>query len=133
MADSVIQALEKCWKEKVAVDDFVHKRLMQAFRLYLVVGGMPQAVQTYLDSNNLQEVIAVQKSILREYQRDIMKYKKDDNNQKLYIDELFQLIPSELNAKNKRFILKSLNKKARFATYENSFLWLRDAGVALPT
>ena len=133
MADSVFQALEKCWKDKVAVDDFVHKRLMQAFRLYLVVGGMPQAVQTYLDSNNLQEVIAVQKSIHREYQRDIMKYKKDDNNQKLYIDELFQLIPSELNAKNKRFILKSLNEKARFATYENSFLWLRDAGVALPT
>ena len=133
MADSVFQALEKCWKDKVAVDDFVHKRLMQAFRLYLVVGGMPQAVQTYLDSNNLQEVIAVQKSILREYQRDIMKYKNDDNNQKLYIDELFQLIPSELNAKNKRFILKSLNEKARFATYENSFLWLRDAGVALPT
>ena len=46
---------------------------------------------------------------------------------------MFQLIPSELNAKNKRFILKSLNEKARFATYENSFLWLRDAGVALPT
>ena len=133
MAERVIHALEKCWKEKVAVDDFVHKRLMQAFRLYLVVGGMPQAVQTYLDSNNLQEVIAVQKSILREYQRDIMKYKKDDYNQKLYIDELFQLIPSELNAKNKRFILKNLNEKARFATYENSFLWLRDAGVALPT
>ena len=43
------------------------------------------------------------------------------------------MIPSELNAKNKRFILKNLNEKARFATYENSFLWLRDAGVALPT
>lgn len=93
---------------------------------------MPHAVQTYLDSNNLQEVISVQKSILMEYQRDIMKYKKDDNNQRLYIYEVFQLIPSELNAKNKRFILKSLNEKARFATYENSFLWLRDAGVALP-
>ena len=62
-----------------------------------------------------------------------MKYKRDDSSQKLYIDEVFQLIPSELNAKNKRFILKSLNEKARFASYENSFLWLRDAGVALPT
>lgn len=133
MSNEVIEALRKCWKEKTIVDEFVHKRLMQAFRLYMVVGGMPQAVQTYLDSNNLQEVIAIQKSILREYQRDIMKYKKDDNNQKLYIDEVFQLIPSELNAKNKRFILKSLNEKARFASYENSFLWLRDAGVALPT
>lgn len=115
------------------VDDFVHHELMRAFRLYLIVGGMPQAVQTYLDSNNLQRVIDVQKSILLEYQRDIMKYKVDDNNQKLYIQEIFQLIPSELNAKNKRFILKSLNQQARFANYENSFLWLRDAGVALPT
>ena len=133
MSGDVIEGLCKCWNERTPVDDFVHRRLMQAFRLYLVVGGMPQAVQTYLDTNNLQEVIAIQKSILREYQRDIMKYKKDDNNQKLYIGEVFQLIPSELNAKNKRFILKSLNEKARFASYENSFLWLKDAGVALPT
>lgn len=132
LSDVVIEGLRRCWTERIAVDEFVHARLMQAFRLYLVVGGMPHAVQTYLDSNNLQEVINVQKSILMEYQRDIMKYKKDDNNQRLYIYEVFQLIPSELNAKNKRFILKSLNEKARFATYENSFLWLRDAGVALP-
>ena len=133
MAENVLTVLQKCWEDKKPVDEFVHQRLMQAFRLYLVVGGMPQAVQTYLDTNNLQSVLAIQKSILLEYQRDIMKYKKDDNNQKLYIEDIFKLIPSELNAKNKRFILKSLNEKARFATYENSFLWLRDAGVALPT
>ena len=133
MVDHVLAVLRQCWEEKKPVDEFVHQRLMQAFRLYLVVGGMPQAVQSYLDTNNLQNVMAVQKSILLEYQRDIMKYKKDDNNQKLYIEDIFKLIPSELNAKNKRFILKNLNENARFATYENSFLWLRDAGVALPT
>lgn len=133
MSENVLTVLGQCWEEKQPVDEFVHQRLMQVFRLYLVVGGMPQAVQTYLDTNNLQSVIAVQKSILLEYQRDIMKYRKDDYNQKLYIEDIFKLIPSELNAKNKRFILKSLNEKARFATYENSFLWLRDAGVALPT
>lgn len=133
MSQTVVEALRRNWTERAAVDSFVHRRLMQAFRLYLIVGGMPQAVQTYLDTNNLQEVVAIQKSVLREYQRDIMKYKTGDNSQKLYIDEVFQLIPSELNAKNKRFILKNLNEKARFASYENSFLWLRDAGVALPT
>lgn len=133
LSEKVLTVLRECWEEKKPVDEFVHQRLMQAFRLYLIVGGMPQAVQTYLDTNNLQNVIAVQKSILLEYQRDIMKYKKDDNNQKLYIEDIFKLIPSELNAKNKRFILKNLNENARFATYENSFLWLRDAGVALPT
>lgn len=133
MSQTVVEALRRNWTERTAVDSFVHRRLMQAFRLYLIVGGMPQVVQTYLDTNNLQEVVAIQKSVLREYQRDIMKYKTGDNSQKLYIDEVFQLIPSELNAKNKRFILKNLNEKARFASYENSFLWLRDAGVALPT
>lgn len=133
MSQTVVEALRRNWTERTAVDSFVHRRLMQAFRLYLIVGGMPQAVQTYLETNNLQEVVAIQKSVLREYQRDIMKYKTGDNSQKLYIDEVFQLIPSELNAKNKRFILKNLNEKARFASYENSFLWLRDAGVALPT
>ncbi len=132
MAQQVLDTLRQCWEEKKPVDEFVHKRLMQAFRLFLVVGGMPQAVQSYLDTNNLQSVVAIQKSILLEYQRDVMKYKKDDNNQRLYIEDIFKLVPSELNAKNKRFILKNLNEKARFATYENSFLWLRDAGVALP-
>ncbi len=133
LASGVIETLRRNWEGRTAVDGFVHSRLMNAFRLYLVVGGMPEAVQSYLDTNNLQNVNAIQQSILREYQRDITKYKTDDNSQKLYIDEIFQLIPSELNAKNKRFILKNLNENARYSTYENSFLWLRDAGVALPT
>ncbi len=133
LAWSVLEAIRKNWEGKTPVDEFVHSQLMRAFRLYLIVGGMPEAVQTYLDTNNLQNVMAIQKSILLEYKRDIMKYKKDDNNQRLYIEDIFKLIPSELNAKNKRFILKSLNQQARFSTYENSFLWLRNAGVALPT
>lgn len=58
-------------------------------RKYLIIGDMPHAVQTYLDTNNLQDVLAVQKSILQEYKRDIMKYKRDDSSQKLYIDEVF--------------------------------------------
>ena len=110
LSADVLDVIRKNWEEKTPVDDFVHHELMRAFRLYLIIGGMPQAVQTYLDSNNLQRVIDVQKSILLEYQRDIMKYKMDDNNQKLYIQEIFQLIPSELNAKNKRFILKVLTR-----------------------
>lgn len=132
LSEKVIETLRDNWRSMAPVDDFVHQQLMKAFRLYLVVGGMPQAVQTYLDTNNMQDVLSVQKGILREYLRDIMKYKKDDNNQRLYISEIFQLIPSELDAKNKRFFLKNIADKARFATYENSFLWLKDAGVALP-
>lgn len=102
---------------------------MELFRLYLIVGGMPAAVSKYLESNNLQEVLAVQQEIIQLYKKDIAKYDPDN---KLYIEEIFNLIPPELNAKNKRFILKRLNENAKYARYENSFLWLKNAGVAIP-
>ncbi|MBQ6279161.1 MAG: ATP-binding protein [Muribaculaceae bacterium] len=129
VSDNIIKSLKISWNEKIPVDDFVHNRMMQIFRLYLIVGGMPQAVQTYLDSNNLQQVIEVQESIVEMYKKDISKY---DSSRKLDIEELYELIAPELNAKNKRFVLKSLNKNAKFSRLENSFLWLKDAGVALP-
>lgn len=129
----VLKSLQRNWENKSPVDDFVHEQLMRAFRLYLVVGGMPQAEMEYKKSNNLQNVLSIQKSIIQEYKRDIMKYQNNDNDKRLHLEDIFNLIPSELNAKNKRFILKNLNEKARYAIYENSFLWLRDAGVALPT
>lgn len=87
------------------------------------------AVQNYIDTNNLRKVFEVQRGIIRTYKRDITKY---DLEHKLQIEEIYDLIPSELNAKNKRFILKELNEKARFTKYENSFLWLKNAGVAIP-
>ena len=122
--------LQKAFEEQQPVDEFVHKKMMELFRLYLIVGGMPAAVQKYIDTHNLQDVMAEQQAIIRLYKRDITKY---DRNHKLYIDEIFDLIPSELNAKNKRFILKDLNENLKFSRYENSFLWLKNAGVALPT
>lgn len=133
LSDNVLKNLRNNWETKTPIDNFVHNQLMRAFRLYLVIGGMPQAIMEYKESNNLQNVLSIQKSIIQEYKRDIMKYQKDDNDKRLHLEDIFNLIPSELNAKNKRFILKNLNEKARYANYENSFLWLRDAGVALPT
>ena len=122
--------LQKAFEKQQPVDEFVHKKIMELFRLYLIVGGMPAAVQKYIDTHNLQDVMAEQQAIIRLYKRDITKY---DKNHKLYIDEIFDLIPSELNAKNKRYILKDLNENLKFSRYENSFLWLKNAGVALPT
>lgn len=125
----VISHLRTCFEDKRPVDAFIHKRMLEALRLYLIVGGMPAAVQKYLDTNNLRRVYEEQRGIIRTYKRDITKY---DHDHKLQIEEIYDLIPSELNAKTKRFILKELNEKARFSKYENSFLWLRDAGVAIP-
>lgn len=129
VGNRVIDSLRDSWTCCKPVDDFVHARMMELFRLYLVVGGMPAAVDKYIETNNLQEVMAVQQDIIRLYKRDIAQYDPDN---KLYIEEIFNLIPPELNAKNKRFILKRLNENAKFERYRNSFLWLKNAGVALP-
>ena len=129
VSENVITSLQNAWQNRQSVDDFLHKKIMELFRLYLIVGGMPAAVNKYIESNNLQEVMAVQQDIIKLYKRDISQY---DPNNKLYIEEIFNLIPPELNAKNKRFILKRLNENAKFEQYRNSFLWLKNAGVALP-
>ena len=130
IADEVLEYLKDCYEGQKPVDEFIHKRMVELVRLYMIVGGMPAAVQKYLDTNNLRNVLNEQRDIIRTYKRDITKYEKEH---KLQIEEIYNLIPSELNAKNKRFILKELGEKARFSRYENGFLWLKDAGVALPT
>ena len=129
VSETVWAALRKAWEERVPADAFVHTKMMELFRLYLVVGGMPAAVVSYLETSNLQEVAAVQLAILRLYKRDIAQY---DRANKLRIEEIFELIPPELNAKNKRFILKKLNENSKFVQHESGFLWLKNAGVALP-
>lgn len=126
--ERIITSLRNAWINRTPVDEFIHTKIMELFRLYLVVGGMPAVVSKYIESNNLQEVMTLQQDIVRLYKRDIAQYDPDN---KLYIEEIFNLIPPELNAKNKRFILKRLNENAKFDRYQNSFLWLKNAGVAL--
>ena len=130
IGEEVMGHLKECYETQTPVDEFIHKKMLELVTLYMIVGGMPSAVQKYLDTNNLRNVLNEQRDIIRTYKRDITKYEKE---RKLQIEEIYNLIPSELNAKNKRFILNELGEKARFARYENGFLWLKDAGVAIPT
>ncbi len=129
ISSSVIDSPRESWTTQTRVDDFVHTKLLELFRLYLIVGGMPAAVSKYIETNNLQNVMSVQQDIIRLYKKDIAQY---DPGNKLYLEEIFDLIPPELNAKNKRFILKNLNEHAKFDRMENSFVWLKNAGVAIP-
>lgn len=129
VSQRIFDMLEMCWNEKKAIDQIVHEKLLDLFHLYLIVGGMPAVVEGYLRTKNLQEVFRLQKGILQLYKKDIAKY---DPQNKLYLEEIFNLILSELNSKNKRFILKNLNENFRFSRYEHSFIWLKEAGVALP-
>ena len=130
VSDRVFHHLKMAYDEARPVDEVIHTQMMSLFRLYLVVGGMPSVVQRYLDTNNIQEVVREQQNIVNMYEADITKY---DLEHKLYIRHIFDLIPGELSNGNKRFIMKRMNEKARFSQLENSFLWLADAGVALPT
>lgn len=129
VSQTVMDKLKECFEKKQPVDELIHEKMMELFRLYLIVGGMPAVVDAYIRTNNLKEVLRIQQGIVQLYYKDIAKYDKDN---KLYLDEIFSLIPSELNHKNKRFIMKDLNENFRFSRYENSFIWLKEAGVALP-
>ena len=128
ISDNIFSVLEEAFKAEREIDSIIHRKLMELFRLYLIVGGMPAVVQTYLDTNDIKKVVNKQREILSMYVEDISQY---DINNKLYIKDIFNLIPAELNNPNKRFILKKLNENTKFSRLEDSFIWIREAGVAI--
>lgn len=123
--------LQDCFETGQPVTDSVHHTMMQLFNLYLVVGGMPEVVQTYVDTQDISLVVSQQRNLLEQYRLDIAKYAVGTDRPK--IREIFDAIPTQLNAKNRRFMVNSLGKNARMNRYANSFLWLSEAGVALPS
>jgi len=125
----LIDALRSRFEERRAVDDVVHSKLMETFYIYLAVGGMPAAVQSFVDGRDFMDVSDIHRMIIEQYKVDFTKYEKE---QKLRLIGAYDLIPSELNSKNKRFILSDLDKNLRFERYEDSFMWFSNAGVAIP-
>lgn len=125
----LVALLRECYEKKKPVDDTIHRKLIEIYYLYLVVGGMPAAVQRFIDSGDFMEVSAVHENIIEQYKVDFTKYEKE---QKLKLIGAYDLIPAELNKKNKRFIFTDLDRNLRFERYESSFIWLSSAGVAIP-
>ena len=117
------------WDGRKPIAKILHDRLMRFFRLYLVVGGMPAAVQRYIDTKDIRQVLAEQHSILVEYRKDISRY---DEENALRIRMVFDRIAPELSKKNKRFCADSLPESRRFDRLEDEFVWLAEAGVAIP-
>ena len=126
----LIEAAKKTWEGGVNLDPLYDERLRKLFRLYLVVGGMPAVVQKYLDTNDIAAVVAEQNQILVEYRKDISKY---DAANSLRIREVFERVAPELNKKNKRFFVNSVKPGERAERLEDEFIWLKEAGVALPS
>ena len=122
--------LEDCFKNVKPVSDVIHTTMKKLFYAYLVVGGMPEAVQVFLDTHDIARVIEYQNSILSKYRQDISQYAPQSD--KVKIKAIYDSIPSQLAQKNRRFMVNSVDKNARLLRYQDSFNWLVDAGVALP-
>ena len=125
----VLDHVRTAFENRTPVHPAIHARMSRIFRLYAIVGGMPAAVQEYVNSYDMRRVLELQQDILGLYRLDIAKYA---DGEKSRVQDIFDRIPSQLDDKNRRFNLADINKSARYNRYEDSFLWLRDAGVALP-
>ncbi|MBQ6247671.1 MAG: ATP-binding protein [Kiritimatiellae bacterium] len=126
----LFEHVKSCWEKREAVNRVVHDKLLELLKLYLVIGGLPAAVQKFLDTRNISAVVAEQRAILREYRKDAGKY---DKASKLRIERALDLIPEELNKKNKRFMVSDLRENSRFERLEDNFIWLEEAGIGLAT
>lgn len=125
-----IDALRLKFEALEAVDQVVHNKVMDLFRKYLFVGGLPDAVNTFLSTGNVMKVRDVQSETHEYYGIDASKY---DADHRLKIRRIYDMIPSALESKKKRIVAKSIENKegARFSQYQDEFDYLISSGIAL--
>lgn len=128
--ESTLDALRDCLERRVSVRDAVNKTMLRLSYLYLVIGGMPEVVDLYVRTHDIAQALQLQRDLLDLYRLDIQKYTSGADSPK--VRQIFDSIPAQLDEKNRRFVLADLDKNARNNRYSSSFLWLADAGVALP-
>lgn len=125
-----ISSLRRKFEQREALDEAAHNKMMDLFCKYLLVGGLPDAVNAYLETKNIQRVREIQSEIHRYYAADASKY---DSERKLKIRRVYDLIPSNMENKKKRVIAQSIEEKRgkTFADYQDEFEYLISAGIAL--
>jgi predicted AAA+ superfamily ATPase len=130
MNEIVISSMRKKFERLEALDEAMHNKMMDLFRKYLLVGGLPDAINAYLETKNIQDVRHIQAEIRDYYATDASKY---DNEKKLKIRRIYDLIPSNMENKKKRVVAQSIeNKRGKtFADYQDEFDYLISAGIAL--
>jgi predicted AAA+ superfamily ATPase len=124
--NATIPAVKQCFDTKTALGQALHRKTMNDFRQYILVGGMPQAVLEYVKRKDFEAVDAVKRRILKLYREDVSKFAAG------YEDKVFAIfdgIPGQLSKKEKKYRLSSISKQARFRSYEDSFVWLNEAMV----
>ena len=127
--DTIMDLIKKCYEEKKLLGQVMHRKVMDYFRQYMIVGGMPQAVEEYRGSKDFNNVDQIKRNILHLYREDIGKYA---DNYGLKVESIFDEIPAQLQKHEKKFRMSSLSKEARFREYEDAMFWLKDAMIINP-
>lgn len=125
--DTLMEIVRKQFDARKAMGQVMHRKAMDYFRQYLIVGGMPQAVQEYVESKDFDRVDRIKRDILTLYRADIVKHA---TGYEMKVESIFDEIPAQLQKHEKRFKLSSLKKEARFREYEDALFWLDDAMIA---
>lgn len=125
--DTLMEIVRKQFDARKAMGQVMHRKAMDYFRQYLIVGGMPQAVQEYAESKDFDRVDRIKRDILTLYRAHIVKHA---TGYEMKVESIFDEIPAQLQKHEKRFKLSSLKKEARFREYEDALFWLDDAMIA---
>ena len=127
ISDAMITMLKTCLETEAPVPDAIHNRMKQLLLQYTVTGGMPEAVQNFIDTKNMYKVLQIQKDIVRSYEDDMVKYAAPED--KPFIKESFQSIPRQLSKENKKFQYSVIRKGSTASRYRGSLQWIEDAGI----
>lgn len=125
--DTMMDIIGQCFERRRPLGQAMHRKAMDLFRQYLIVGGMPQAVQEYVDTHDFDRVDKVKRDILTLYRADIGKHAA---GYEMKVAGIFDEIPAQLQKHERRFKLSSLRKEARFRDYEDALFWLEDAMIS---
>lgn len=127
VTEPVIEMLNQCLEKETPVPEALHHRMKQLLLQYAVVGGMPDVVQTFVDTKQMNEVLSIQRDIVRSYEDDMVKYA--ERKDKSRIRECFQSIPKQLSKENKKFQYSVVKKGSSASKYAGSLQWIEDAGI----
>lgn len=123
---TLMDIVRKCYTDKKPMGQALHRKAMDYFRQYMIVGGMPQAVEIYIKTHDFNNVDRVKRDILTLYRADIIKHAK---GYEMKVESIFDDIPAQLQKHEKKFRLSSLKKEARFRDYEDAIFWLDNAMI----
>ena len=124
--EPLCEAIRASFLKKRAMGQALHRKAMTLFRQYIIVGGMPQAVNTYLETKSFEKTDETKRDILTLYREDIAKHAKGYERK---VESVFDKIPEQLSKHEKKFMLSSLGRGAKYRSYESSFLWLEDSMI----